>query len=390
MADINYFHGSGAPWPIRISEKLPGQTLPTHSRAMHAFLDGYCEKLWDFIGAQETFDQGEELFSVETAVNTNIINVTNTNTSRAIITVRRAGVISAIELIGEDTLATSDANYVTVTAVNKLGAGTGAIALLAATAPNTTKTTGGAAWTAYVPRALTLSATAANLNVAAGDVIVVTVTTTGTLANVVDGPRVRIRFSSVPTELMPTVVRTAGLAGIVPSGNVANGELAYAITTDSETQHVRLDFGDRLQIPGDKGPIVEARLKIATAAMNTAQNLVFGLASAFNATLDSTTYNAWFKLAATMDIRAEDDDNVTDNDDTDTTLDMVLDTYRTLAVDLSRPGYARYFVDGALMLERVLNLGTNLLQPTLILHKTGTTAVPAPAIEFMRVGWRRF
>ncbi len=105
------------------------------------------------------------------------------------------GTISGIKFYGTDALAAHDSNYITFTATNIGQAGSGTTVLLAATDANTTKATGGTAIAANTPRNLTLTGTSANLAVTSGDLIVVTVTPTGTLANTITGAGVTVNFT---------------------------------------------------------------------------------------------------------------------------------------------------------------------------------------------------
>lgn len=76
-------------------------------------------------------------------------------------------------------VAANDTNYWTLSVVNKGPAGTGTTAMLAATDSNTTKATGGSAMSSFIKRDATLHGTAGNLITAAGDVLVFTLTATG-------------------------------------------------------------------------------------------------------------------------------------------------------------------------------------------------------------------
>lgn len=85
-------------------------------------------------------------------------------------------------------LTANDTNYITFTATNLGLDGLGTTVMLAATAPNTTKATGGVALAVNTARALAVHGTAANLAVLKGQRIKVTATGTGTLANTVTVP----------------------------------------------------------------------------------------------------------------------------------------------------------------------------------------------------------
>jgi hypothetical protein len=94
-----------------------------------------------------------------------------------------AGTLAGIYYVSKDALVQHATNIVTYSAITKGQAGAGTTALLAATDANTTKTTTGTAIAAYTRRAMTLHGTAANLVIAAFDVVEFIVTGGGTLAN---------------------------------------------------------------------------------------------------------------------------------------------------------------------------------------------------------------
>jgi hypothetical protein len=94
------------------------------------------------------------------------------------------GVVSAASLLPDTAVSASDTNYWTFTIVNLGQANAGTQAILAATAPNTTKATGGTAMAVNVPFPLALAGT--TLAVTKGDVLVITATKTAsatTIAN---------------------------------------------------------------------------------------------------------------------------------------------------------------------------------------------------------------
>lgn len=88
--------------------------------------------------------------------------------------------ITKISFVTKDALAASDTNYVDFGVVNKGAAGAGSTAVVDRTsAANSTKVTGGTALAAYTPRDLVI----ASPSVTGGDVLSITLTVTGTLAN---------------------------------------------------------------------------------------------------------------------------------------------------------------------------------------------------------------
>lgn len=109
--------------------------------------------------------------------------------------VSEAGTLASVVFTSLAALAAHDTNYAAFTVTNLGQAAGGTAVMLAATAANTSKITGGSAIVAKAPRTLTLTATAADLTVASGDVLEVTITGNGTLANTITQPRFLFRFS---------------------------------------------------------------------------------------------------------------------------------------------------------------------------------------------------
>ncbi len=136
-------------------------------------------------------------WSFTSSVVTNAVSATiaTTGNTDAYIIAPAAGSLTSIDFSGVDALAASDSNYITFSVTNLGQAGAGTAAMLAATAANTTKSTGGTALAANTKRALTLTSTAADLVVAAGDRIRIRAAATGTLANTVTFPVYMVRYS---------------------------------------------------------------------------------------------------------------------------------------------------------------------------------------------------
>lgn len=109
--------------------------------------------------------------------------------------VSEAGTLASVAFTSLAALAAHDTNYAAFTITNLGQSAAGTAVMLAATAANTTKITGGTALTAKAVRNLTLTGTAADLVVAAGDVLEVTITGNGTLANTITQPRLLLRLT---------------------------------------------------------------------------------------------------------------------------------------------------------------------------------------------------
>ncbi len=135
------------------------------------------------VGVYSDFGQPSDVVTVTTTGNTDSYAVTN-----------YVGTLSGVDCSATDALAASDTNYVTFSLTNLGQAGAGSAAMLAATDANTTKATGGTALAAHAKRSLTVTGTAANLIVAAGDRLRLRAAATGTLGGAVTGFKCTLRF----------------------------------------------------------------------------------------------------------------------------------------------------------------------------------------------------
>jgi hypothetical protein len=109
---------------------------------------------------------------------------TAAGTTKVLIRSPQAGTLSRFSLANSSALATSDVNYVSIGVKNLGPSGAGATVMVDSTQPNnTTKTTGGSALVAGQDRAFNLSAVGGALTVAQNDMLEVSITVTGTLAN---------------------------------------------------------------------------------------------------------------------------------------------------------------------------------------------------------------
>ncbi len=104
------------------------------------------------------------------------------------------GILEAVYFSGTTTLAANDTNYVTFSILNKSNSDA---ALLVTDALTTTQVTGGTAFTAFTPRALTVTTTVADRRVKQYEDLLVRVAATGTLANVIAESSITLLFSQV-------------------------------------------------------------------------------------------------------------------------------------------------------------------------------------------------
>jgi hypothetical protein len=191
---------------------------------------------------------------------------------------------------------------------------------------------------------------------------------------------------------------TDGPWKIVEVGNAAAavvtdahaGEFALNLAADSEAEDAVLYHGDRKTFDIDSKPVFECRAKITTPGTGT--TVVLGLAGDHDLDKDSVAQHAWFRLEAGLDLLVETDDGSTDNDDKDTTLNVVSGTYYTFKVDLSDPSDVKFFVDNQRMLASFtfdMSAFNGRLQPYFSLDKSSGTGTAGLTMDWVRLSATR-
>lgn len=108
----------------------------------------------------------------------------------------KTGTLAAAVFSSLAALAAHDTNFVTFSITNLGQGGAGTAVMLAATAANTTKVTGGSALVANSKRTLTLTSTTADLAITEGDRLLVRFAADGTLAGAVTRPIAQISIKT--------------------------------------------------------------------------------------------------------------------------------------------------------------------------------------------------
>lgn len=171
--------------------------------------------------------------------------------------------------------------------------------------------------------------------------------------------------------------------------NAAGGQYQLAGDATDEAQSLHLDFGDHKIVDSTKNPVVEARIQIQYAddtAFTADERFIFGLAEDWNATLDSITKHAWFRVeGADTALLLETDDGTTDNDDEDVGQDMVNDTWTVLRIDMSDLAAVKFYKDGALIGDLDASAMTGNLQPMVAYQKDAGTDQQVVLIDYIKV-----
>ena len=176
--------------------------------------------------------------------------------------------------------------------------------------------------------------------------------------------------------------------------DAAGGIFRLATSVTDELQTLTLYWADQLTIDVTKAPIMEARIRMnfEGATFSADQRFVVGLASARNATLDSVVTHAWFRVeGANLNILKETDDGTTDTDDTDTTIDIVDNTWTRLRIDMTTLAAVAFSVDGVAAGGAAMSipLASGNLQPFIEQQKDAGAEVETLDIDYVLISWAR-
>lgn len=205
--------------------------------------------------------------------------------------------------------------------------------------------------------------------------------------------------TTLPAWLGTQDTSAAGSPTLDYVNDAENGEFQLLTDATDEAQNLTLYGGDNLTIDPTQYALFECRLKIDADAIpwSADQRFVAGLAAARNATLDSNTHHAWFKMdGASANLLWETDDATTDDNDNDTGVDLADNTYLWLKIELNPPGQAGEAVfwvkTGVGLAWSAVGVGdisaaaaTDLLQPYIEMQKDGGTETEDMRIDYIRV-----
>jgi hypothetical protein len=188
------------------------------------------------------------------------------------------------------------------------------------------------------------------------------------------------------------VSRSTGTpTGITQAANTANGELLMTLAATSEAEFLGVDFTDELNIPATRGIVFEAFIKMPAVALTSVQHIVIGLATAYNATLDSTTKYIRFKFDGSNVVLIQGKDGTTTNSTTTTTT-LTAATYYLFTIDGHQPGIFDFYIDDSKIgsLTQADFAATDLLQPSIGIRKDSGTTAPVLTMDFLRIEHNRY
>lgn len=193
----------------------------------------------------------------------------------------------------------------------------------------------------------------------------------------------------------PTYV--IGVDGGAASG--APGIAKLDMAADSEAEVLILSHGGIEQFDVTDGLIYECRLKMNQAAVGAVTDFSFGLGAGQNATWNSTTVMAAFRVVgadSTTNVVVETDDGTTDKDDVATGQTLVA-AYKLFKIDMTDLTNVKFFMtNGNNRLVRVaasttfdMSAYSSCVQPIFQLQKASGTDASGVSIDYVRVTGRR-
>lgn len=143
-------------------------------------------------------------------------------------------------------------------------------------------------------------------------------------------------------------------------------------------------------LPIASNPIMECRVALFDKGDNAALDINVGLASGSHATdFQSVAEQVSVHLNGNaLDLFAESDDGTTDVNETDTTVNVVDDTYFEVWIDCRNPADVQIYVDGALVLGSTvfdLSAATGPIFPIVHMEKTADDTSADFRVDFLRV-----
>jgi hypothetical protein len=178
-------------------------------------------------------------------------------------------------------------------------------------------------------------------------------------------------------------------AVVATAGN--GGELVHTLTSASQIQVLTTDFANNLTFELSKLISAEFRVK-CSAAFTADVSLGFGLQTARNDNLDSTTRHAQFRLKGNNNVLCETDDDVIDRSAVATgqTLSTV---YKRFFIDFSGGlSDVKFYIDGVRVAAATafnMSAATGSVQPFFQLQKAVGTEVGNATWDYVCINARR-
>jgi hypothetical protein len=179
----------------------------------------------------------------------------------------------------------------------------------------------------------------------------------------------------------------------------APGIAKLDLAADSEAESLILSHGGIELFDVTDGLIYEARVKMNQAAVGAVTDFSFGLCAGQNATWDSTTVMAAFRVVgadSTTNVVVETDDGTTDKNDI-ATGQTLINAWKYFKIDMTDLTNVKFYMTNAnSRLVRVaagttfdMSAYSSCVQPVFQLQKASGTDASGVSIDYVRVTGRR-
>lgn len=184
-----------------------------------------------------------------------------------------------------------------------------------------------------------------------------------------------------------TKVETNGLG--VTSSDQANGVAKFAFDAVAEAATAAL-YLVNAPFDIDQNPVFETKLAVYDIGDDGALDINFGLASDTHATdFDSVAVYAAFHLDGTdLSVLCQSDDGTTTVAATDSTVDLVDDTFAVFKIDASDKADVKFYINGSRVLSGTtfdISAYTGTLTPIVHVEKTSNDTTVDVRVDWIRV-----
>lgn len=207
----------------------------------------------------------------------------------------------------------------------------------------------------------------------------------------------KISITSTNTEGGTGWTRAAAGTGTPTIASVdgsSSGEIKVLLTNDSNSQYCALYQGDDQMYDIDN--IEQVSFVAKVSGIDSVTTLVFGMATDLNATPDSVTNMAWFRMegsASTSAVVVETDDGTSTNDNDDKSTGQTLSsTYKRFTIDFQDKASVKFYIDGNRVASSTtfnMDAVTGSLQPYVFVAKASGTGTPAITIDAFEIIYKR-
>lgn len=180
----------------------------------------------------------------------------------------------------------------------------------------------------------------------------------------------------------PTVAKTA---------DAVNGEIACALTADSQKQDAALHMDDQLTFSLAQGVIWEARVKLSVLPSAAAVIASFGLWGAWGD--GGSAYRVGFTAEGDGVIDCESDDNATDTQATSGVTVTTAD-WKIYRIDATTQSNIKFYIDGARVaasttFANAASAANAKCQPHFGMYKASGTGVGTMLVDYVKVWQNR-